>query len=411
VFNGHVGLKRGLFVVCTAALVAGAPSSEGRVAGDVYTFQVTHGNGASTGAVISGDRRWARAIAFESEASDLVRGDGNKAQDVFVIPRVGKFSNLGRNAGAPWRGGRPRLVSRSIGGGSANGPSYAPAIGGGYDAKPTCVAFLSQASNIVRGDRNHVADAFVAPLSGGAPRRVSLPGGRESGRATTQVAVSGDCTKVAFVTGGRLYLAGTRGGAAQRVPSRGRAADPSFSVGSRNDLVFGDSRGVVLASDGTGPTHVVAPGGRNPAYNDVKNSVVAYEKMAGGHWQIAFRRNGGPEHFASARHGALGDGDSRDPVIGNSGFYISFESDAGNLGVNPNGDRRDGNGKPDVYLYTDTRKLTLLESVQDKSVPLQGGGSRPSMSFYANYIVFDSPAPIDALEGAHQIFMRYLGPA
>jgi hypothetical protein len=240
---------------------------------------------------------------------------------------------------------------------------------------------------------------------------VSLPGGRESRSATTQVAVSGDCTQVAFVTRGRLYVAETRTGSVQRVPSRGRAADPSFSVGTRDDLVFGDSRGVVLASGGTGPTHVVAPGGRNPAYNDVKNRVVAYETMAGRHWQIAFRRNGGPEHFASSRHRVLGDGDSRDPVIGNSGFYISFESDAGNLGVNPNGDTRDGNGKPDVYLYTDTRKLTLLESVQDKSVPLQGGGLRPSMSFYANYIVFDSPAPIDALEGTHQIFMRYLGQA
>jgi len=36
-------------------------------------------NGPSTNAVISGDRRYARIIAFESEASDLVRGDTNGA--------------------------------------------------------------------------------------------------------------------------------------------------------------------------------------------------------------------------------------------------------------------------------------------------------------------------------------------
>jgi hypothetical protein len=32
------------------------------------------------------------------------------------------------------------------------------------------------------------------------------------------------------------------------------------------------------------------------------------------------------------------------------------------------------------------------------------------MSFYANYIVFDSPAPLGGQDGPHQIFMRYLGP-
>jgi hypothetical protein len=32
------------------------------------------------------------------------------------------------------------------------------------------------------------------------------------------------------------------------------------------------------------------------------------------------------------------------------------------------------------------------------------------MSFYANYIVFDSPAPMDIKDAAHQVYMRYLGP-
>jgi hypothetical protein len=404
-----------LIAVATTTLLAGltVAGTEAAPQDAIYTFQVTHGDGPSTAAVISGDRRWARFIAFQSDASNLVRGDTNNATDVFVIPRVGRFSNLGSLAGAPWQGGTPRLASRTFSGRPANGPSYAPALGGGYDAKPTCIAFLSKASNIVRGDRNGVADAFVAPVSGGRPQRVSLPGGKESRTATRQVAVSSDCSKVAFVIGRRLYVAGTSssGDAAKRLPAHGRAADPSFSVGARNDLVFGDRRGVVLATDATGPTRVMAPGGRNPAYNDVKNHVVAYEKMSGGHWQIAFRKNGGRERFASAYNGTLGDGDSRDPVIGNSGFYIAFETDASNLGVNPNKDTGDANDKPDVYLYTDTRKLTLVESVEAKSVPLPGGGFRPSMSFYANYIVFDSPAPLGAAGGAHQIFMRYLGPA
>jgi hypothetical protein len=31
------------------------------------------------------------------------------------------------------------------------------------------------------------------------------------------------------------------------------------------------------------------------------------------------------------------------------------------------------------------------------------------MSFYANYIVFDSPAPLDTTDAPHQIYLRYLG--
>jgi hypothetical protein len=48
--------------------------------------------------------------------------------------------------------------------------------------------------------------------------------------------------------------------------------------------------------------------------------------------------------------------------------------------------------------------------VEEKAVPLPGGGQNPSMSFYANYIVFDSPAPMSNKDGAHQVYMRYLGP-
>jgi hypothetical protein len=96
-------------------------------------------------------------------------------------------------------------------------------------------------------------------------------------------------------------------------------------------------------------------------------------------------------------------------VIGNAGFYVSFQTEATNLGVNAVGRTGDGNSRPDVYLYTDVRKITLVQSVEQKAVPLPGGGENPSMSFYANYVVFDSPTPLGGSEGAHQIYMRYLG--
>jgi hypothetical protein len=379
-------------------------------------------NGASTHPVISNDKRYSRAIAFESEASDLVVNDTNGVKDVFAVLRTGSIGNTGTD----WRAGRTMLISRTAGGAPANGPSFAPAIDGAFHSRPRCVGFISSASNIVAGDTNGVDDAFVTPLSGGAPRRISLPRGRQSTVATTQVAVSGNCKRIAFVAGGKMYVARAGKKRPKLVWGKGAAADPSFSTGLRTDLVFGAPNGVYLSKNGSARPRLVAPGGRNPAYNDIKRQVVTYERTIDGRSQIGYKDLGRPEKIISSRGDSHGNGDSRDPVIGNAGYYVTFESEAANLGVNSLSRIGDENGRPDVYLYTNVRDITLVQSVVEKAVPLPAGGQHPSMSFYANYIVFDAvPPPGGGVEGlvaglasagfsggapAPQIMMRYLGP-
>ena len=71
----------------------------------------------------------------------------------------------------------------------------------------------------------------------------------------------------------------------------------------------------------------------------------------------------------------MGNGDSRKPVIGNSGYALTFETDASNLGVNALSRQGDENGRADVYLYTDVRKLTLVQSVQQKAVPFRAAAA------------------------------------
>src|SRR5436305_5735812 len=90
--------KLGIAVACLVTLVAACAGSAGASsrARLQKTVQITRGNGPSTNAVISGDRRWARAIAFQSGASDLVRGDSNGMTDVFVVRRGGHFDNRGQ---------------------------------------------------------------------------------------------------------------------------------------------------------------------------------------------------------------------------------------------------------------------------------------------------------------------------
>jgi hypothetical protein len=362
-------------------------------------------NGASGHSVVSGDKRYARAIAFDSSASDLVAGDTNGQRDVFVVLRAGVFSG----DGSKWKPGTTLLVSRTASGVPANGPSFSPAIDGAFqDAEtrgPSCIAFRSAASNIVPGDHNGKVDAFRANLVGGAPTRISPPVDAD----TTAVAVSGDCSLIAMVTGGKLYL--HDGKRTRHIATDGTVSDPSFSTGRNQDLVFATPSGIWLLKQATSKAVLVAPGGQNPAYNDVKRPLVTYEKHSNGHTQIMYRDIGGPERLVSGRNGASGNGDSRDPVIGNGGYAIAFETDASNLGLTASRTVGDNNGASDVYLYSDKRKVTLLESVEKKAVPLPGGGRNPGMNFYNNYVTFDSPAPLGSASGPPQVYMRYLGGA
>jgi TolB protein len=411
-------------IAATAAVAVPATATASRRSDLQYTTLISRSysgkmpNGPSTHPVISNDKRYARAIAFESLASNIVRGDRNGVQDVFAVLRKGPIGNNG----SPWKARRTVLISRTRSGAPANGPSSMPAINGGFHRSPTCVGFLSDASNIVGGDTNGVTDAFVKNLYSGAPRRL-LPGGHQSPQPATAISVSGSCREIAFVTGGKLYLK-RGGGRARMVGVPGTAADPSFSSGLRDDLVFSADRGVYLVKQGSSRARLVAPGGRNPAYNDLKRQVLTYEIWRSGHWQIGYKDVGRRQQIISKRGGSLGNADSRDPVIGNSGYYVTFETDASNLGTNVNKRTVDDNGQPDVYLYTNVRKLTLVQSVAEKGLPLDDGGQHPSMSYYANYIVFDADVPLvgpagnllasllqpaSAL-GTQQVYMRYLGP-
>ena len=358
-------------------------------------------NGPSTNAVISGDRRYARIIAFESTASNLVRGDTNGQKDLFAVKRTGSINNRGTN----WNGGGTIRVSRTRSGGQANGPSFGASVSGDFRHKGRCIAFLSGASNLVGGDTNGKVDAFLVGAPGRAPRRVSPGGSRQLRSDVNSVTVSGDCSRVSFTAGGRLYTKrGSRG--VRRVRTRGSASQPQYATGNSNALVYAARGGVYLSSNGLSRGRLRGRGGRNPAFNDLKRRTLVYEK--GSH--IAYHDLGKRARIISARRGSRGNGRSSKPSIGNSGFYVTFESSASNLSLDASGSTGDGNGRPDAFLFTDARDITLVQSVRQKGRPLPGGGQNPSMSYYSNYIVFDSSAPLGSTGRAHQIYMRYLGP-
>jgi hypothetical protein len=99
----------------------------------------TQGNDGSGGASISANGRY---VAFVSGASNLVPGDTNGVDDVFVHDRLT---------------GQTTRVSVASDGTQGNGDSWWPSI----SADGRYVAFESRASNLVPRDTNGAWDVFV----------------------------------------------------------------------------------------------------------------------------------------------------------------------------------------------------------------------------------------------------------
>src|SRR3954471_22662746 len=130
------------FALAAATLIA--PASASAADREQTTLLISRAldggmpNGPSTHPVISNDRRYARVIAFESDASNLVAGDTNGQRDVFAVRRAGHADNKG----TAWDIGRNVLISRAANGGPANGASFGAGVNGAFRKKPSCVAFL-----------------------------------------------------------------------------------------------------------------------------------------------------------------------------------------------------------------------------------------------------------------------------
>ncbi|MBM4080995.1 MAG: hypothetical protein FJ278_14920, partial [Planctomycetes bacterium] len=109
-------------------------------------------DGRSSAPALSADGDY---VAFQSEATNLVPGDTNSSEDVFLYHR--STATVQR-------------VSVSSSGGQADQASSAPALSsdGGY------VAFVSSAHNLVDEDTNNQDDIFVYERSTGEVERVSV---------------------------------------------------------------------------------------------------------------------------------------------------------------------------------------------------------------------------------------------
>jgi Tol biopolymer transport system component len=160
-----------------------------------------------------------RYVVFNSSASNLVAGDANGAEDIFVRDR---------------RAGTTRRVSVSSSGGEADlgvgnrdtSSTYAVAtstlfvvpVNGtdlSYSATPNgrYVAFGSDATNLVPGDTNDTTDVFLRDTLTRTTGRVSVSStGEEGDGPSNQPVLSADGRFVAFESAAQNLVAGDSNG-------------------------------------------------------------------------------------------------------------------------------------------------------------------------------------------------------
>jgi Tol biopolymer transport system component len=179
---------------------------------------------------VSADGRY---VAFHSEATNLVAGDTNGSEDVFVRDRVT---------------GTTERVSIATGGAEGNGHSSAESI----SADGRFVAFESQASNLVSGDTNGQADIFVRDRQTGTTERVSrATSGAQGNSLSGGPAISADGRFVAFLSFSTNLVPGdTNGHYDIFVRDRLNGTTERVSVATGGTQADGDSYSPAISADG-----------------------------------------------------------------------------------------------------------------------------------------------------------------
>jgi len=181
-------------------------------------------------------------VVFHSYAEDLVDGDLNESEDVFV-----RYRSTGATL----------LVSATPSGGLANGGSVRPFVSGDGNF----VAFRSQASDLVPGDTNGHWDIFVRDLAADTTERVSVSSaGVEADHNRFEPGLSDDGRFVVFRSMATNLVAGddnARGDVLVHDRDTGQTALVSAPPGGSADghsfqpAISGSGEWIVFESDAT----------------------------------------------------------------------------------------------------------------------------------------------------------------
>ncbi len=273
-------------------------------------------NESSVGAAVSSH---GRHVAFHSESSNLVEGDGNGTSDVFVHDR---------------ETGMTSRVSVDSAGNQANGRSSDPSI----SADGRYVAFQSEASDLVASDTNGTIDLFVHDRHTGMTTRVNVDStGNQANGGSTDPSISADGRYVAFSSLASNLVAGDTNGAMDVfVHDRQMGTTSRVSVDSAGNQSQ-------VGNDYSSPA--ISADGRYVAFSSAAPDLVNGDGEYTYDVFVHDRQTGSTSLVSVDGAGNAGDGDSSAAAISADGRYVTFSSAASNLVPG------DNNGALDVFVH------------------------------------------------------------
>ncbi|MBR1231965.1 Calx-beta domain-containing protein [Bradyrhizobium sp. AUGA SZCCT0182] len=315
----------------------------------------TQGNGSSLDSSISADGRY---VTYHSDAPDLVDGDTNGINDVFVFDR---------------ETGTTERVSVSSTGEQGNNASFSPNI----SADGRYVTYFSLASNLVDGDTNGNYDVFVFDRETGTNERISVSSTGEQGNGTSfSPDISADGRYVTYYSDASNLVDGDTNGTNDIfVFERETATTERVSVSSTGEQGDGGSFSSDISADG-----------RYVTYSSTAANLVDGDTNGQADVFIFDRQTGTTEWVSVSSTGEQGNSASFEPSISADGGYVTYQSLASNL---VDGDT---NETFDVFVFDGQTETTERVSVSSAGEQGNDASIAPSISADGRYVPYFSPA-------------------
>ncbi len=296
------------------------------------------------------------AVAFVSEAPNLVLGDTNDAYDIFVHDRQTEQTNR---------------VSVSSGNVQANASSNNPALS--VDGR--IVAFESDATNLVDGDTNMNPDIFVYDFQSKQTARVSVDSsGAEGNGGSNNPALSADGRYVAFLSSAvNLVPDDTNNSIDIFVHDRQTKQTTRVSVDSKGTQQNGSSYNLSLSADG-----------RIVAFESLASNLSAVDDNNASDVFVHDRETKLTARASVDSNGVFGNGGSESPRLSGDGRYVVFESLADNLVAG------DTNAKKDIFVHDRVKQQTTRVSVDSNGIQANDLSLIGNISADGNMLAYES---------------------
>lgn len=338
-------------------------------------------NGPSFDPAISAD---GRHVAFVSAAGNLVAGDSNGTNDVFVRDLANKVT---------------RRVSIRSDGAQAyrHGSSFQPAI----SADGQYVAFTSVAPNLVPGDTNYSADVFVRDRVQKVTERVSVGTGGVQAIGgndpySSVPAISSDGCDVAFESHATDLFPNDNNQSSD-VFVRHRCED----LTERVSVALGGSDADSWSNDPD-----ISADGQFVGFQSSASNLVMLDENDVADVFVRDLATQQTERVSIASDQSEADAASAEVAVSADGRYIAFESHATNLVES------DLNHVRDVFIRDRLAGLTERVSVAREGAEANGRSIQPAVSAHGRYVAFMSKASNlirRDTNGVNDVFVRVRG--